>query len=195
MSAKAVPSFRFPEGACIAQAQVDANQQVDLDSPATQVLTDLTRVRAATIQPDASLHVAEQTMIHQGVRMLFVVTRFPCVDGIVTAAALAGDGPLRAMHRRSVRREDLCVADIMDPLPSLDVVLLSDLERATVGDIVATLAKFGRPHLLVLEAASAAAGPRIRGLVSHTQIERQLGRSLPMAEIATSFLEIERALA
>lgn len=195
MAAKAVPTFRFPEGVCIAQAQADMNRQVSLDSPALQVMTDLTRVRAATIRPDAAVHLAEQTMIHQGVRMLFVVATYPCVEGIVTAAALAGDLPLKAMHRRGVRREDVCVEDIMEPLPSLDVVLLSDVERATVGQLVSTLAKFGKPHLLVLEAATTETGPRIRGLISHTQIERQLGRTLPMAEIATTFGEIERALA
>ena len=194
MSAKAVPTFRFPEGACIAQAQPDMNRPVSLNSPAVQVMTDLTLVRAATIQPDAAINIAEQTMIHQGVRMLFVVEKYPCVDGIVTAAALVGDRTLKAMHRRGVRREEVCVADIMETLPSLDVVLLSDVERATVGNLVSTLAKFGKPHLLVLEAASPQGGPRIRGLISHTQIERQLGQALPMAEIATTFVEIERAL-
>jgi hypothetical protein len=147
------------------------------------------------VHPDLSLDQAEQKMIHQGVRMLFVVSQMPCVDGVVTAEVLRGDRPLRLIQQRGVRRSELCVADVMKKLSDLDVVDLADVQRARVGDIVATLIKFGRPHLLVMEAATRQSGPRIRGLISHSGVERQLGHAVPMVEIADSFSEVELALA
>jgi CBS domain-containing protein len=197
MKAKALPTFRFPDATCIAQAQAGAKLQreVTLDSPALWVMTDLTEVRAATVSPEMTLSEAERTMIHQGVRMLFVVARMPCVDGIITAAAIAGDKPLKLIQQRRVRRDDLCVHDVMTRLADLDVVPFEDLERVTVAAVVSTLLKFGRPHLLVVERATHDTPARIRGLISHTQVERQLGLHLPMLEIATTFVEIEQALA
>ncbi len=194
MSTKALSTFRFPNGTCIAQAQPRGQAKVSLSSPALQVMTDLTEVRAATVHSDLSLAQAEAAMIHLGVRMLFVVDHMPCVDGIVTAAALLGDRPMQVMQARGVKREELTVADVMNALADLDVVDLGTLQRASVGDVVATLTQFGRPHLLVVEGASAQGPARIRGVVSQTQIERQLGHPLPMHEVANTFVEIEQAL-
>jgi len=53
----------------------------------------------------------------------------------------------------------------------------------------------GRRHLLVAEAATAAAGPRIRGIISHTQIERQLGQPIDVLDVAATFSEIRASLA
>jgi predicted transcriptional regulator len=147
------------------------------------------------VHPEVSLAQAEQAMIHQGVRMLFVVTQMPCVDGIVTLADLRGDKPMKIIQKRQIRRDEICVADVMNRLSDLDVMNLAVVQRATVEDLASTFFKFGRPHLLVVEAASAANSARIRGVISHAQIERQLGDSLPMVEIASTFAEIEQALA
>ena len=195
MTAIALPTYRFNDGTCIAQAQPQQLGAVSLDSPALAVMTDLTQVRAATVHPELSLDQAEQKMIHQGVRLLFVTANKPCVDGVVTAEALRGDIPMRLVQQRGVRRSELCVADVMKKLSDLDVVDLADLQRARVGDIIQTLIKFGRPHLLVVEAATPHSAPRIRGLISHTSLERQLGHAVPMVEIASNFMEVEMALA
>jgi predicted transcriptional regulator len=138
----ALPTFRFPEGTCIAQAMPKQHDHVSLNSPAVHVMTDLAAVRAATIEPRTSLAQAEQRMIHQGVRLLFVVSEMPCVDGVVTARDLQGDKPLR----------------------------------------------------LVIEDATEKTAACIRGIISQTQLERQLGKALPATEIATTFAEIEQAL-
>jgi CBS-domain-containing membrane protein len=195
MPSTLLPTFRFADGTCIPQAQSQQPRSVTPASPALWVMTDLTEVRAATAGPELTLDQAEQTMIDQGVRMLFVVARMPCVEGIVTLAMLHGDRPMRLIQQRRVRRSDLCVADVMSKLSELDVLDLETLRRASVGDVVAALQRFGMPHLLVVEAATPQSPPRIRGIVSHTQVERQLGASLPMHPVARTFSEIEQALA
>jgi hypothetical protein len=106
-----------------------------------------------------------------------------------------GDKPVQLMQERQVRRHELCVADVMTRLSELDVVELRALQHASVGDVLATLTKFGRPHLLVVEAASQQGPARIRGVVSHAQIERQLGHAEPIHEVARTFAEVGQALA
>ncbi len=94
-----------------------------------------------------------------------------------------------------MRRTDLCVADVMSKLSALDVLNMDTLGRATVGDVATLLRRLGMPHLLVAEPASLLGPASIRGVISHTQVERQLGTSLPALPIATTFAEIELALA
>ncbi|WP_088280373.1 CBS domain-containing protein [Ideonella sp. A 288] len=190
----ALTTFRLEPGVSIAQAQPWHHQPVTLDSPAVAVMTDLTQVKAATVHPSISLGQAEQMMIYQGVRMLFVVTDMPSIEGLITATDLRGDHPMRLVHERGARYDELCVADVMTALTMLDAIDFDDLRTASVGNMIATLKRFGRDHLLVVQRAEVATPRRVRGVISRAQIERQLGQPVAVTPIATSFSEIERAL-
>ena len=195
MNQSALTTFRFPENTCIPQAQPRPRGSVTLASPGLEVMTDLTEVKAATIDPGTSLAGAEQTMIHQGVRLLFVVSDFPCIEGLVTSTDRLGDKPMRLVNQRNVRHEDLCVADVMTGLTMLDALDYDELRSANVARVVATFRQFGRNHLLVVQTATSQAPARIRGVLSLTQLERQLGSAIAAIEIASTFAEIEKALA
>ena len=194
MSSAALPTFRLERGTGLAQADVSNDEPVTLDSPALAVMTDLTRVKAATTHPATSLRQAEQMMIYQGVRMLFVVTAMPSIEGLITTTDLDGDKRMRVVHERNLHYDELSVADVMTGLDSLDAVDYERLRTASVGNAVATLQRLGRNHLLVVEAATARTPRRVRGVVSRSQIERQLGSGIDVTPIASSFSEIERAL-
>jgi hypothetical protein len=190
----ALPTFSLEPGTAIAQTQPRAHARVTLDSPALDVMTDLTLMRAATIHPSVLLGQAEQMMIYQGVRMLFVVTKMPSIEGLITATDLHGDRALQVVTERAVRYEELSVADVMTSLSTLDAVDFARVEAATVGQLVATLKQVGHNHLLVVQDATSSLPRRVRGVVSRAQIERQLGSAIDMAPIASSFSEIGRAL-
>ena len=190
----ALPTFRLERGTSLAQAQPTDSTPVTLSSPALAVMTDLTKVKAATTHPRTTLRQAEQAMIYQGVRMLFVVTEMPLVEGLITATDLGGDKQMRVVHERHLHYDELCVADVMTELGSLDAIDYARVQVAAVGNAVATFQRLGRNHLLVVEAASAQAPARVRGVISRSQVERQLGRAIEITPIASSFSEIERAL-
>ncbi len=190
-----LPTVRLEPGTTLAQTEPWSLEVVTLDSPALAVTTDLARVKAATTLPGTLLRQAEQMMIYQGVRMLFVVTDMPSVEGLVTTTDLHGDRQVRAAHDRQSRWDDLSVADVMTPFADLQAVPYESLCKASVGDVVATLKRWGRNHLLVVEQATASTPRRIRGVISRSQIERQLGQAIDITPIATSFAEIGRALA
>jgi hypothetical protein len=61
-----------------------------------------------------------------------------------------------------------------------------------VGDIVASLLDTGRQHTLVIEDGEG--NPIVCGIFSLTQIEKQLGTSIPSTEIARTFTEIEATI-
>lgn len=187
-----LPTERLPFGTVLAQARDGQGADVTMDSPALDVMTDLTRVKAATIGPSASLQQAELFMVHLGVRMLLVVRELPAIEGIVTATDLHGDVQMRLVQQRNVRYDELAVADVMTRLASLDAVDFDDLRKATVRNLVATLRRYGRHHLLV---ADGPAGARcVRGVISRTQIERQLGAPVEVTEVATTFPDVVQML-
>lgn len=190
----ALRTFPLQRNTTIAQADPSSNVRVTLGSPALEVMTDLTRVKAATTQPTTSLRQAEQMMIYQGVRMLFVVTGMPSIEGLITTTDLRGDRQMRIVHERNLTYDELCVADVMTQLADLDAVDYGQVSVETVGSAIATLKRLGRNHLLVVESETAQGPRRVRGVISRSQIERQLGTAIDLTPIASSFSEIERAL-
>lgn len=189
-----LPTFRVEPGTSIAQAEPWNTHRVTLDSPALEVMTDLTLVKAATVNPTTGLRQAEQAMIYLGVRMLFVVSEMPTIEGLITSTDLRGDKQMRVVNERHLRFDELCVADVMNELSLLDAVDHARIRTARVGHLVATLQHLGRNHLLVVEHFGAQASHRVRGVISRAQIERQLGTTIEITPIANSFSEIERAL-
>ncbi len=188
-----LPTRHLKTGTTVAQARPWQAVAVTLDSPALEVMTDLTQVKTATTSPATSLQQAEKEMIYQGVRMLFVVEEMPSILGLITTTDLQGDRPLRVIQERRVHRDELCVADIMTPLEVLDAIEFDMMRTASVGNLVATLKRFGRNHLLVVDLAGAGA-ERVRGVISRAQIERQLGETIDVTEVATSFAQLGQML-
>jgi CBS-domain-containing membrane protein len=189
-----LPTFRFPVGTRIAQAVPPMGQPVTMASPGRSVMTDLTHVRAATVGPDMLLAEAREVMIYQGVRLLFVVSDMPNVEGLITSTDLEGERPMQVIGQRGVKYEDLRVVDVMSPLGSLDAIGLEELAHADVAKVVATLKRLGRRHMLVVQQAGSHHGPQVRGVISQSQIERQLGQSIELMEVAGNFAEISASL-
>jgi CBS domain-containing protein len=189
----ALPTFRLDHSVSIVQASPWHRAPVTVDSPAIEVMTDLTKVKAATVAPDQTLRQAEQAMVHLGVRMLFVVTHMPQIEGLITSTDLRGQRQMQLVHERNLRFDEMRVADVMTPLDSLDAIAFERLKSSTVAHVIATLQQVGRNHLLVV-ATDAVGSRQVRGVISRTQIERQLGATIAISDIANSFSEIERAL-
>ncbi|GMV00521.1 MAG: CBS domain-containing protein [Burkholderiaceae bacterium] len=190
----ALPARSLRPGVSVARTLVAPTAPVTLRSPAAAVMTDLTEVRAVTIDPTTTLRQAEQYMAHQRVHMLFVVNDMPSLQGLVTTTDLRGDRVMRAVRERKLHYEDLCVADAMTPLSMLDAIDFDRLKAARVSNVVATLRRHGRNHLLVIEATSGARSERVRGVISRAQVERQLGTVIEASGLARDLAEIEQAL-
>ena len=176
------------------QYPVPPGEPVRLDSPALQVMTDLRKIPAATIDTDAPLDAANRFMIRRGVRLLLVTDDRRQVLGLITATDILGERPVTFAVERVVNRQDILVHDIMTPRERLEVLWHAELVGAEVGHVVATLKATGRQHALVAETGADGAGQTVRGIFSLSQIARQLGVTIASTEVASTFAEIEAAL-
>ncbi|MDR2240145.1 MAG: CBS domain-containing protein [Zoogloeaceae bacterium] len=166
---------------------------VRIDSPALEVMTDLAVIPVATIAPGDSLHKANQSMLLRGVRLLLVADDGGGLSGVVTTNDLLSEKPVLVAQARGVKRDELCVSDVMTAVGRMEVLHFSDVSKAEVGHIVATLKAAMRVHALVVEERD---GKQVlRGIFSATQIARQLGVQIVTYEVARTFAEIEAAIA
>ena len=178
--------------------------RVGAESPAAQVMTDLTRVAPATIRPQAPLAGANQFMITRGVRLLLVTDDQENVLGLITATDILSEKPMRAAIDRGVRRDELTVADVMTPAEEVEVIAYADVEGARVGHVLETLRRAGRQHALVVDHDEIASGrplvpptrrTMVRGIFSISQLARQVGVPVPAAgEVARTFSQIGSAI-
>ena len=65
--------------------------------------------------------------------------------------------------------------------------------HASVGHVLETLKSSGRQHALVFESANGK--KMVRGLLSLSQLCKQLGITVQTAEVALTFTEIEQSIA
>jgi len=170
-----------------------SQQKVGMESPALTVMTDLTRVSPATIGPETPIEAANRFMMLRGVRLLLVVDERENVLGVISTTDILGERPLRVATSRGLRRDELVVADVMTPAERVEVIALADVDGARVGHVVATLMHAGRQHALVVD-SDAAGRPMVRGILSLSQVARQLGEPLQLSEVARTFAEIEALL-
>ena len=168
-------------------------QKVGVESPALTVMTDLTRVSPATIGPETPIKAANRFMMMRGVRLLLVVDEREDVLGVISATDILGERPMRVATGRGLRRDELVVADVMTPAERVEVIALADIDGARVGHVVATLMHAGRQHALVVD-SDAAGRIMVRGILSLSQVARQLGEPLQLSEVARTFAEIEAVL-
>lgn len=166
---------------------------VKLDSPASEVMTDLRKLHAAVIAPNITMEVANNYMMHRGVRTLLVMNDDTSLAGIITATDILGEKPMRFIQDRGVKHSEILVRDMMTSLENLEAIPLEEVTHARVGNIVASLRESDRLHALVIDENTIGLS-RICGIFSWTQIEKQLGIVIPPNNVAKSFAEIESTL-
>ena len=164
------------------------------DSPALEVMTDLRRIPAATIDPEAPVDAANRFMIRRAVRLLLVSDDERKVLGLITANDILGEKPVQFARERGTKRQEIRVRDVMTPREQLEVLHYEDLIHAEVGHIVATLQRAGRQHALVADMAGDGKTRAVRGIFSTSQIARQLGVAINTTEVAQTFAEIGAVL-
>lgn len=168
-------------------------ERVKLDDPALDVMTDFRRLTAFIATPGDTIQQAEERMIRRKVRLLFVMDSQDRVAGLITSTDIQGEKPLQVVQSRGIRRDEVLVADIMTPVERLEAVDFNDISHARVGHVLETLKARGRQHALVIENQDGE--QMVRGLLSLSQLCKQLGVAIETTEVANTFLEIEQHLA
>lgn len=169
-------------------------ERVELTDPAMNVMTDLHSVSVVTVRAKTPMDKAHAKMVRYGVRTLLVLDEADKVLGFLTTTDILGEKPMRFLQHHGGTHADIMVRDIMTPQRELEVLDHKDIVTAKVGHILATLKAAGRQHALVVE-DNANGTQAVCGIFSATQIARQLGVQVHIAEVARTFAQIEAALA
>lgn len=167
--------------------------QVTTDDPALSVMTDLSRVTAYATELATPLSKALEIMVKRGVRLLLVQDADRQIIGLITSRDIEGEKPDRILTKAGGAWEDLLVADIMTLKPKLEVLLMEDVAKARVGDIIATLRQINRQHAMVLDIHPETGQPAVRGIFSLSQIGLLLGLDIDPTSHPTVFADLERA--
>jgi predicted transcriptional regulator len=193
---KALSFSNIARGCGVKSGTHTRQTKVSLDAPASQVMTDFNLITPYAIGATAAIDAVNRKMIACGVRMLFVTDADDTLVGLITATDVLGEKPVQYIHDHGGNREDILAQDIMTASDKLQAITLEDVENTTVGDMIETMKAFQRQHLLVIEkCGNYEAGECIRGMFSTSQISKQTGIEVTPSERATSFADIEKAIA
>lgn len=184
-----LPVAPLQKGASFLKPSQNLPEQVTLEDPALQVMTDFSVVTAYTIFPLETIEDARAKMIHRGVRLLLVVDEQNHILGLITATDLTSEKPMQIIQTQGIRHNDVLVKDIMTPRERLEVLCMEDVQKACVGDVVKTMQSQGRQHALVVD-RQADRAQVLRGMFSATMLGRALGTPLQTIAVARTFADI-----
>lgn len=190
MTFAVLPHHTLDEEITFHRPDATRSRFVSVEDPALSVMTDLKRASAVTIGPSESIAAAEKLMILRAVRMLLVVDLDDRILGILTATDVTGERPLRFAQENKVKHKDVAVADLMISANNIEVLQIKDVSHARVGDILETLRTAHRQHALVVDHQGYRNERTLRGILSLSQIARQLGVQVRKYEVAETLAEI-----
>lgn len=197
-----LPSYKFHPSTSFYRNSQGVPETVRLSSPALDAMTDLRRVKAVTIAPATPVNIALQKMIYAEVRLLLVTDADDIILGVVTARDIMGEKPVNYTAESRVPRDAVLVEHIMTSAEHMQALKISDVLRASIGDIILTLKEAGRQHALVVETVATPHVPRspashheiVRGIFSTSHIGRQLGVEIQPTGRVQNFAELEALL-
>lgn len=155
--------------------RASALPRVTLADPATRVVTDFAHQRPLTVTEDRSIDDALREMVCAGVRALIVV-REELVIGLISSYDIEGRRPLEVLRSSpGLGRAEITVGHIMTPWERIPTLDWQSVCAARVRQIEAYLRNTGAMHVVLVERWEDG-GSFVRGLLSRTRLERELGR-------------------
>jgi CBS domain containing-hemolysin-like protein len=189
-----MPSFRkirTLSTASIIEIQQPADIVVPtLHSPAAEVFTDFTRQNPLMLEQTTTIADAREMMKRTHVKLKLVIDSNEAFQGVITLEDLMSAKVVQAMEKTGLSRFELTVKQVMTPRSALHAIDIRDFELASIGDIVATMQKYGDQHVLVVDMKRGS----IRGIVSANDIARRMHVPIIINERANSFSDICRAV-
>lgn len=176
------PAYRLQSGAAVTVPHplrpTPQHRLVRRSDSAVRVMTDFTASPAFTVSADCGIDDVLDEMFRRGVRALIALDEDEAVVGLVTSYDIQG---VRTQQRLEAdparRREEVTVREILTPCGECPSLEWQWVESACIGDVLEIFRSTGAPYLIVLEASHESTPGLLRGILSRTRIERQLGES------------------
>ena len=136
---------------------------------ALEVFTDFHTSPALIVNASLSVLQAESMMKTAHVRLKIVVDKGERVVGVVSLDDLSSQEVIKRISQ-GFNRSELKVADFMRPLSALRAFSWSELQDASIQDVIDSLEHSGQQHCLVVDRKE----QEIRGIISASDIARKL---------------------
>ncbi|MDR5906642.1 CBS domain-containing protein [Franzmannia qiaohouensis] len=160
------------------------------ESPAIDIMLDLSQVELPTIAHDAAIDLAHASMQRHQAQQLLVTDEHGRLSGLVTRREIIGGRRITlAMQQHDIARSEVTAGMVQTPCEALHAMSLAQLERLSVGQLIETLRASGDQYLLVTQGDRDQA-PRLRGLLSAADIGRALKLDMTLLPEARSFADI-----
>jgi CBS domain-containing protein len=161
---------------------------IDIHSPALTIFTDFKQYPPSIIESAMPAVEAESLMHKFHIQLALVVDSSRELVGTISSSQLS-DQQLIPLISRGNRREEILVRELMLTRSSVKVLRLSELQDASIGDVVDVLKQHGEQHCLVVDGEK----HHIRGLISISDIARRLHVPICITRPLT-FAEVFKAL-
>ncbi len=165
---------------------------IDLDSDASLLMVDFTRVSATTASPDITINTALDIMRVNRIRALLVIGHEDEFCGIVTAMDLMGRKPMMYASEAGIPVTEVSVKHVMLDRSKLRAVSMRDVRHASVGTVMHTLRHFAEQHILVVDGEGDEM--QICGMFSASDFRRALDAEFEVPARAQSFADLERVI-
>lgn len=168
-----------------------------LESPARLFMTDFLQVHPVTIPDTTPVADALNVMKTAYVRFLLVTQPDRSGEepftGAVTATDLNGPKVLAAMTQHEFpSREEVLVRHVMIDKEHIHGLDFTQVERATIGDVLETIKDLAEQHIMVIERGEGSCA--IRGMFSTTNIAKALHIDFDVEPQARTFFELEQVI-
>ncbi len=164
---------------------------LNLKSPAVAVFTDFTLQNPLMLEQSTTIDDAREMMKRTHVKLKLVIDTDEFFRGVITLEDLVSAKVIKGLGQSGLRREDMTVAQVMTSRNELHAIDIRDFNTATIGDVLATMKKYGEQHVLVVDKQTES----IRGIVSANDIARRMHVPIVISERANSFSDIYKAVA
>jgi len=176
------PSYRLQSGAAItAPRSVRSAPEHHLVRPsdsAARAMTDFATSPAFTISADCAIDDALDEMFRRGVRALLVLGDDEALIGLITSYDIQGGRPQQYLESHpACRPEEVRVGEVLTPCGQWSTIDAHWVQSARIEDVLEIFRSTDAPYLIVLEAPNETAERFLRGIISRSRLERQLGES------------------
>lgn len=178
----ALPTYRLQSGAAVTTPHslrsAPEHHLIRRSDSAVCAMTDFAASPAFTISADCTIDDALDEMFRCGVRALIVLGDREVVVGLITSYDIQGERTQQYLERQSTRRrEEVRVRDILTPCGQWSGIDWHRVQSARIEDVLEVFRSTDVPYLIVLETLDQATVGLLRGMISRTRLERQLGES------------------
>lgn len=150
-------------------AHPPVTQTLSTRDSALEIFTDFRQAPALIVEASLPALQAESMMKTAHVRLKLVVNKKTQVIGVVSLDDLNSQEVIKRISQ-GFDRADLKVADFMRPLSALKAFSWTELQQASIQDVIDALENSGQQHCLVVDSER----EEIRGIISASDIARRL---------------------